>query len=171
MLHRILGISALVAFGGLVFSPMATSQQPFAIPFSGNVEANCTQNTPTPGALTANTAGNRIDGSNGLITITCTVGGSYQITAVERTSWPSGDTGDATGTAKSATIENAANVTDNSANWSSDGPSDPGDILAGENALTASMSVDRSNVSAPGLNYFPPGNYTYEVRFTVTPFN
>lgn len=171
MLHRILGISALVAFGGLVFSPMATSQQPFEIPFSGNVEANCTQSDSITGTLEANTAGTRIDGSNGQITITCTVGGSYQITAVERVSGPSGDTGDATGTTKSATITNAADVTDSSADWSSNGSSESGEIAAGQNPLTASMSVDRSNVTAPGLNYFPPGNYTYEVRFTVTPLN
>lgn len=153
MLHRILGISTVVAIGSLVFIPTARAQV-FTIPFEGEVEANCEVTTPaSTGTLILVTGGTQFTtDTNGTIDITCNDVGDLNIQSVNRV-----DGGPDLGS-KTATVTNT--TTSTSATWD-DGPLMSGTVDPGLNEITASMTVQW-----PGI--IPADVYQYEVNFTVT---
>lgn len=158
MLHRILGISALVAIGSVAFSPTVKAQ-PFAVPFNGTVEANCTAQTITPGTLTPLGTGTGFNTDvPGEITLTCNAFANYSIDDVVlvSTANPPGIS-EPSGVTKSAQVRNLTN--NSQADW--DGvPQQQGTVQVGTNNLEAEMTVTWPQP-------LPAATYNYEVRFTV----
>jgi|GEM_PF-4850428 len=154
MLHRILGISTLVAIGSLALSPIAKAQ-PFAVPFSGTVEANCEETSMTPGTLQLNGSGTGLTtDSFGYITITCNTPANYSIDAVEQLGGPP----EPSGVSKTAIVTNTSNLP-SEATWVN-GPVESGRVIAEDNEMEVQMSVDWGGA-------MPAGTYDYEVRFSV----